>query len=671
MSETGTKEPRGGAAGHIPPQSNASPSPTGRPRKRSHSLRAYLTYLSAALIIIPAVVSGVVLGLGARSTIEQQVFRHLQDVCDSKAEEIEIMLQGWLGTVDRFGRRPTLLDSIVDSQDPALPATVRAEARRTLDWMMSDLSSQQGKRVGDAFLLDFHKHRPIAWAGFRDAAGVQRVLRQHPLPGSQQLRPAFTDPYLDPARSVVVVNITHVLRRHPDDSGPATAILVLRLYAPAVLYPRLEQVSALGRSAQAQLVDRHQRLLTELRDRPRSLMQRAGPLALHLSGAPGAITAGRDYRGVMSLAGQAQIPSTGWSITYKVDAKEAFAGVSRITMLWALLVALLLTAGIAIAYRTARRVAEPVLEVSSAARRVAEGDLDTRVYLDREDELGTLARDFNYMAQQMIVSRDELKERVRARTAELTAANENLRRLNEEMTSFTYSVSHDLSAPLVSLQGLTGMIVRDYSDRLDEEGRQRLGRLQANVERMEALVSDLLEFSRIGRISGHVGDLDLATVAREVLLNLAAPITESEAEIVLPEQDCPRVHADPNRLRQVIANLISNAITYRHPERRLRIELTCRLRDDGMVETAISDNGIGIAPQYHDKIFQPFQRLPEAHRAQGTGMGLAIVRKIVEYQGGRVWLQSTPGEGTTFFFTLPEAGKPGGESGQTSPAGGG
>lgn len=671
MSEADTKQPGGGTPSQIPPQNGTIPSPTGSPRKRSHSLRAYLTCLSAALIIVPAVVSGIILGLGARTTLEHQVFRHLQDVCDSKAEEIEIMLQSWLGTVDLFGHRPTLLDSIVKSQDEALPASVRAEARRTLDWMMSDLSLLQGKKVGDAFLLDFRTHRPIAWAGLRDAAEVKEVLRQHPLPGSQQRRPAFADPYLDPISSVVVVDISHVLRRYPDGSGAPTAILVLRLHAPAVLYPRVRQVSALGRSAQAQLVDRHQRLLTELRDRPGSLMQRAGPLAVHLAGAPGAITAGRDYRGVMALAAQAQIPLTGWSVTYKVDANEAFAGVSRITMLWALLVAILLTAGIAIAYRTARRVAEPVLEVSSAARRVAEGDLDTRVYLDREDELGTLARDFNYMAQQMIVSRDELEERVRARTAELTAANENLRRVNEEMTSFTYSVSHDLSAPLVSLQGLTGMIVRDYADRLDEEGLRRLGRLQANVESMEALVGDLLELSRIGRVGGLVGDWDLVALARETVVNLAGLIAESGAEIALPKQACPLVHADANRVRQVISNLISNALKYRDPERKLRVELSCRLRDDGMVEAAVSDNGVGIAPEYLEKVFQPFQRLPEARRVPGTGMGLAIVRKIIEYHAGRVWVESTPGEGSTFFFTLPKAGEPSGRSDQADPAGGG
>ncbi|MEN6304257.1 MAG: ATP-binding protein [Armatimonadia bacterium] len=672
MSEDGKKQHNGESTETTSPRGNATIPPPDRPRNRSRSLRAYLTYLSAALIIIPAVVSGIVLGLGARSTLEQQVFRHLQDVCDGKAEEIGVLLEGWISTVDRFSHRPLLLDSIAECQDSTLSPAVRDRARRTLDWMMHDLSLSQGRQVGDAFVLDIHSMRPIAWSGFRDAAQVAVVARHHPpsqLP--TQHNPIFTEPYLDPVSSVVVFDIVHVLRRSADETGPDIAMLVLRLYAPAVLYPRVQQVSALGRSARAQILDRQQRLLTELPGLPETIMQPGGPLALHLAGAPGTITAGRDYRGIMAFAAQAQIPVTGWSVTYKVDASEAMAGVNRISLLWLLLVALLLTGGLAVAYRTARRVAGPVLEVSSAARRVAEGDLDTRVYLDREDELGTLARDFNYMAQRMVVSREELEEQVRARTAELTAANETLRRLNEEMTSFTYSVSHDLSSPLVSLQGLTGMIVRDYSDRLDEEGRRRLGRLQANVESMETLVSDLLELSRIGRVTGRVADLDPAIVAREVVVNLADLIAEGGATVILPQQACPLVHADTNRLRQVLSNLIANALKYRHPERPLTVELSCRLRDDGMVEVAVADNGMGIAPEYHEKIFLPFQRLPEARRTQGTGMGLAIVRKIVEYHGGRVWVESAPGEGTVFYFTLPKAGEPGGGSSQANPAGGG
>lgn len=242
------------------------------------------------------------------------------------------------------------------------------------------------------------------------------------------------------------------------------------------------------------------------------------------------------------------------------------------------------------------------------------------------------------------------------RAAELARINDDLRRMNAEMTSFTYSVSHDLASPLVSLQGLAGMLLRDYSDRLDDEGKRRLGRLQVNVQMMESLVSDLLELSRIGRIEGKPQRLELGNALAEVLSSLQESLEEKHIEVVtVGGEGCPAVQLDVNRLRQVLSNLIGNAIKYGATAAEPRIEITCAPEGDGLVQVTVRDNGPGIDPAHHARIFQAFTRLAGARDQTGTGMGLAIVKKIVEHYGGRIWVESEPGAGTAFHFTLPKA----------------
>jgi PAS domain S-box-containing protein len=237
---------------------------------------------------------------------------------------------------------------------------------------------------------------------------------------------------------------------------------------------------------------------------------------------------------------------------------------------------------------------------------------------------------------------------------ELERANSTLKRLNEEMTSFAYSVSHDLSSPLVSLQGMAGLLLRDYSDKLDEQGVHRLRRLQANVERMEALVGDLLELSRIGRVVGRVGVLPVGELARQAVDSIAEIIAQAGVEVSVAEG--PRVHVtgDSMRFHQVFVNLLANAVKYMGDQERPRVEVTWAPEDE-VVRICFADNGMGIAPEYHERIFQPFQRAPQSRDVAGTGMGLAIVRKIVEHHGGRAWVESEAGNGSRFYVTLPKA----------------
>jgi signal transduction histidine kinase len=166
---------------------------------------------------------------------------------------------------------------------------------------------------------------------------------------------------------------------------------------------------------------------------------------------------------------------------------------------------------------------------------------------------------------------------------------------------------------------------------------------------MDALIIHLLDLSRIGRVVGPIEEIDVVALLREIQEEWAVELKEAGAELVVQEP-LPAVRADRGRVHQVFANLIDNAVKFRSEERPLRIEVGCQ-KERGFYRFHVADNGIGIAPQYHVQIFAPFRQLDS--EAQGVGMGLALVKKIVEHHGGRVWVESEEGEGATLYFTLP------------------
>ncbi|MFH1974290.1 MAG: PAS domain S-box protein [Pseudomonadota bacterium] len=224
---------------------------------------------------------------------------------------------------------------------------------------------------------------------------------------------------------------------------------------------------------------------------------------------------------------------------------------------------------------------------------------------------------------------------------------------NQELESFVYTVSHDLRAPLVSLDGFYSLLKREAQDQLGEQGRHYLERIRANVAYMNTLVTELLELSRIGRVVGPEEEIDAGVLLREVEEGLALKLEQEGVEFIV-QQPLPAVRGDRGRIRQVFANLIENAVKFRSLERGLRIEVGCE-KESGFYRLHVRDNGIGILPQYQEQIFEPFRQLDRG--IEGVGMGLALVKRIVEHHGGRLWVESEAGKGATFFFTLPMRGE--------------
>jgi len=251
-----------------------------------------------------------------------------------------------------------------------------------------------------------------------------------------------------------------------------------------------------------------------------------------------------------------------------------------------------------------------------------------------------------------------LEQRVAERTQELLQSNEALRQSNDDLNQFAYAASHDLQEPLRMVALYSQMIQRKYAAQVDPETEQYVGFIVGGAKRMEMLLKDLLTYSQTGANVGPAQPVDCEAVMRKVLLNLQASIEQNGATVSW--ESLPTVQAHEVRLVQLLQNIVGNAIKYRSAQEP-KIRITTERRD-GEWLFVIEDNGIGIEPEYAPQIFGIFKRL-HGQNYPGTGIGLAICQRIVERYGGRIWVESKPGEGSRFFFTLPSAaGQPQGAS---------
>jgi PAS domain S-box-containing protein len=240
----------------------------------------------------------------------------------------------------------------------------------------------------------------------------------------------------------------------------------------------------------------------------------------------------------------------------------------------------------------------------------------------------------------------ELEQRVRDRTAELETSM-------RELDAFAYSVSHDLRAPLRSLHGFSQVLLEDYGDRLDGDGREYLGRIQANVGRMGQLIDDLLRLSRASRTGLTRTRVDISALAAEIIDELRSADPRRQVEAVIA--DALAADGDSHLIKLALDNLLSNAWKFTGKRKHATIDVGVAGRDGEHV-FFVRDNGAGFDMRYVSKLFDPLQRLHTAAEFEGNGIGLAIVDRIVSRHGGRIWAESEPGKGATFFFTFTPSG---------------
>jgi light-regulated signal transduction histidine kinase (bacteriophytochrome) len=232
---------------------------------------------------------------------------------------------------------------------------------------------------------------------------------------------------------------------------------------------------------------------------------------------------------------------------------------------------------------------------------------------------------------------------------ELFRRTQELERSNGELESFSYSVSHDLRAPLRAISGFSQALMEEYEDQLDDTAKGYFTRICNATERMGFLIDDLLNLSRVARTEMHVTDVDLGKLARKLCSDLAA--TSKERDVTITIGDSLSATGDARLLEVVLDNLLGNAWKFTAETSKPHI-IVDKMEESGVPVFFVRDNGVGFDMQYANQLFVPFQRLHEASRFPGTGIGLATIQRIIHKHGGAVWAESEPGKGATFYFTL-------------------
>ncbi len=302
----------------------------------------------------------------------------------------------------------------------------------------------------------------------------------------------------------------------------------------------------------------------------------------------------------------------------------------------------------------ASNLSRPIMRLSRIAQQIAAGDFRHRVSVKSDDEVGLLEKSFNDMLEHLEHSttsiellHQEIEQRKLAehRHAELLSQIEDT---NKELKDFAHIVSHDLKAPLRGIHTVVSWLQEDYADKLDETGKEQLTMLTHRVERMKNLVEGILQYSRVGRVNEEIKSVDLNETLPDIIDLLMAP---DNMTITIPKP-LPTVTYETTRLTQVFQNLLSNAIKYNDkPEGKIDINYT---EDEAFWTFSVSDNGPGIDEEHFDRIFAIFQTLNPRDEYESTGIGLAIIKRTVEAAGGKIWVASEVGKGSTFSFTVPK-----------------
>ena len=346
------------------------------------------------------------------------------------------------------------------------------------------------------------------------------------------------------------------------------------------------------------------------------------------------------------------VKSCTWGMVLVAPVEEIFAHVKRLIKLMALLG--IISTGIitTIVILVASSLAKPIVVLSQTANQVANGNLDINIPIG-EGEIGILGMAFNNMAGQLKEMFIDLENNV----TELKEARNNQEKLitelearNIELARFTYTVSHDLKSPLITIKGFLGYLGKDVFERNTERMESDMMRIAKAADTMSLLLDELLELSRIGRLMNPSEELPFTDLAKDAAAMVEGRLSQRGVVLeIMP--DMPVVFGDRPRLREVVENLIDNAVKFMGDQTEPKITIGTR-NDKNETVFFVRDNGIGIDPRYHEKVFGLFEKLNQA--AEGTGMGLSIIKRIIEIHNGRIWVESEgSGKGTTFCFTLP------------------
>src|SRR3989338_6938927 len=423
--------------------------------------------------------------------------------------------------------------------------------------------------------------------------------------------------------------------------------------------------------------------------------QNAKPIRLALSGQSG-ITRGLDYRDIEVLSGYRYLELLDWGLVAKIDVREAFEPMWHLLKEIILMGCFVLMVGMIGSFFFVGMITDSLRELREGVELIARGNFAYRVNIDRRDEIGQLASTFNQMAEKLDQLYTGLEDNVRLKTkelentlakteaqnkilidtktavlniledldetrrdlerqkADLEQGKRELEKANKELDNFVYTASHDLRAPLRGISSFASFIEEDYSDKLDAQGKDYLNEIRKSTTRMDELIEDLLELSKISRIKNQYENVPIADLIQEVKVRIEFDLHDHKSELIV-SGEMPVIYCDRIKMTEVFFNLINNAIKFssKIAGQTPRVEIGCRTEPEKTV-FYVKDNGIGIDPQYQEQIFEIFRRLHTETEYEGTGAGLSIVKRVVDDYGGKIWVESELGKGATFWFEIPK-----------------
>jgi signal transduction histidine kinase len=325
-------------------------------------------------------------------------------------------------------------------------------------------------------------------------------------------------------------------------------------------------------------------------------------------------------------------------------------------VLWAIFLLSLLI-GLGLAVSIIRSINRPLDSLLKATHEIGGGNLSVKLDETSRDELGDLSREFNRMSGQLSEAREKLEEqsKVLRYNLELTAQQKkDLEKVNQELDRFVHTVSHDIRSPLMGISWYADFLKNHHYEGLDQKGKDSVEGICRGVDRANALIKDLLDLTRISRIRNPYQEASVKAMVEDVLANLDYKIKQNKVDFKV-QDDLPVIVCDPIKLKEAFLNLSTNAIKFSSGRAAVQPVVSIRMVEaSDAYEFIVKDNGIGIAAEHHQEIFEIFKRLETAQKFEGTGAGLSIVKSVIDDHGGRIWVVSNVGQGSEFHFTIPK-----------------
>ena len=606
------------------------------------SIKRKLLIFALCISLIPILVISILFYLSARGSVEKQINQKMIAVAESKALHIEAFLKTIRGrTIDFCSdgyirdkldiiNQKVLLeqDAVVDLsshlKNNKMPLDPDIASITVLNTTGTVVASTIKSIIGN----DFSNHEEFVHIVSKN----KKEVFTH--------RPHFQQ-YLNHSTMEVAAPVTSM------ESGQTIGIII-NAYNQEIINDITSNREGMGNSGEIVIGLKEEgtiQFINTLKYTPDTATtlkislndEAAEPMRLALEGKYGTII-GHDYRDINVIAAYRYIPSIGWGLVAKMDKAEAFGPLTVLRNIAIVLggvssIAVILV-GISFSISTSR----PINRLTAAAKKISNGNYDYSVEIDRHDEIGAMAVSFNNMTSKLT---HEINEHEKSE-ARLTG-------LNKELEAFCYSVSHDLRAPLRGIEGFSRALEEDYADKFDLQGKDYLRRICTASHKMDNLITDLLDLSRITRSKMKHEKVDLSALVKSKALELQETEPERQVEFVIAEGDC--TDGDTKLLKIAIDNLMDNAWKFTGKHSQARIEFGISLQDGESVYF-ISDDGVGFDMTYADKLFGAFQRLHSITEFEGTGIGLATVNRIIQRHGGNIWAEGEIGQGAKFCFTL-------------------